>query len=173
MRFASLLLLLGLSACSNERATVIPDAGTAAPDGGMAMPDADAPDPDAGPADPDAGGGPTFAELSSAILMPRCAGCHDGDTFSPSPDLRGEAAHGRIVSVASSLPGGMSLVEPGDPDGSYLYRKVAGTHGAICDELELPREDCGEQMPRGTGAVPLDDAELALVETWIATGAPP
>ena len=49
-------------------------------------------------------------------------------------------------------------VKPGDPDGSYLIRKLEG--GRIV----------GERMP--LGSAPLPPETLAVIREWIARGAP-
>jgi len=68
----------------------------------------------------------------------------------------------------------LNLIEPGDPEASYLWHKLCGTH------LDVGGE--GEAMPRafsfseGSGTVwnyPLDRADLELIELWIEEGAPP
>jgi hypothetical protein len=55
------------------------------------------------------------------------------------------------------------LVEPGNPEGSYLIYKLAGTHAGV--------GGMGQQMPRGRD--PLDDDVQERITLWIAQGAPP
>jgi hypothetical protein len=92
----------------------------------------------------------------------RVASCH-GEFEAGALDLRAGAAHFSLVDQPASTPGaaGEMLVVPGDPDRSFLWRKLAG----------LLDEDEGEQMP-ATGAAPLDALELELVRSWIEAGAP-
>ena len=72
-------------------------------------------------------------------------------------DLRAGASYGELVSVrAESEP--FLRVVPGDPDGSYLVRKLEG------------RQSVGDRMPQ-TGA-PLDSIDLANIRNWISQGAP-
>lgn len=60
---------------------------------------------------------------------------------------------------------GMPYVTPGDPNASYLYRKLEGTHL----EGDLDGLGGGSQMPLSAPA--LSDANLTLVRDWILTGA--
>ena len=52
----------------------------------------------------------------------------------------------------------MVRVAPGDPAGSYLYRKIVGS-GIT-----------GDRMPQAQ--TPLSEAKLSLVRDWIRRGAP-
>lgn len=123
-------------------------------------------DPSGGPAGPgerDAGpgvdAGPPVAcgETGQAILYfeRACATCHQGSRF---PDLRRDALP-RLLELESRRVPGERLLVPGDPEASFLYRKMAHTQG----------EGGGAGMPLGR-ATPVP--ELALVERWIREGAP-
>ncbi len=118
------------------------------------------PVPDAGvePPLPDAqlpvGSGP-FCDVAP-VLVANCAGCHHpgGD----SPDMTFPALPLLVGHASASHPDRL-LVAPGDSAGSLVYRKIAGTQAA----------DEGARMPaRG----PLSANDQALVDTWIAAGAP-
>lgn len=52
-------------------------------------------------------------------------------------------------------------MEPGDPNNSYLYRKVAGTHRVV--------GGTGNRMPPTSA---LSSAQIAMICTWITEGAP-
>jgi hypothetical protein len=124
------------------------------------------PAPRLGPPKPGGGGGGagTYAEVSARILVPRCAtaACHGGPTplFAPALDL--DLAYAANVGVASSTVPDQLLVAPGDPEASYLVQKTRGTQGGVGGG--------GSRMPLADS--PLDDADQALLETWIANGAP-
>jgi hypothetical protein len=92
----------------------------------------------------------------------RLATCH-GEFVSGGLDLRWGAAHFSLVDRPATTPGadGQMLVKPGDPDASFLWRKLAG-------RLD---PDEGDRMP-AAGAPPLDALELELVRAWIAGGSP-
>ncbi len=63
----------------------------------------------------------------------------------------------------------MRIVAPGDPDNSFLLRKVDGTFRQIA-YCAAPMMDCGERMPM-VGGQPLSAPEIALIRAWIAAGA--
>jgi hypothetical protein len=74
-------------------------------------------------------------------------------------------AYAALVNIAAHEICGGTRVVPGQPEQSYLYRKVVDA--SPCD---------GERMPhRGMlGTVPpLPDAEIATLRDWIAGGARP
>ena len=85
-------------------------------------------------------------------------GCHTGG--SASGDLALDEGYAATLGVPSSVEG-YSLVVPGDLDNSYLWLKLEGTHDLVGGE--------GSKMPLGNS---LTDEELALIEAWIADGAP-
>ncbi|NKB69053.1 MAG: hypothetical protein GKR89_18450 [Candidatus Latescibacteria bacterium] len=98
----------------------------------------------------------TFSSIQSTIFTPTCAtsGCHaSGGSF---PTLEAGQAYENIVGVASSQE--MALIAAGDPDNSYLYRKITGASG-----IE------GRRMPRAGD--PLADEAIAAVRAWIEAGA--
>ncbi len=69
-----------------------------------------------------------------------------------------------LVNVPSQQNPSMMLVTPGDPDNSWLVRKLLGE---FC-EVSCARGGCGGAMPPGT---PLSEAERATILAWIAEGA--
>lgn len=92
----------------------------------------------------------------------RVAACH-GDGKAGGLDLRYGSALLSLVNQSATAVGARDemRVVPGDPDASFLWRKLAGALDA----------DEGQAMP-ATGASKLDALELELVRTWIAAGAP-
>jgi hypothetical protein len=88
-------------------------------------------------------------------------GCHvREDEPGGGLDLSAGVAHAALVGVASLGARDRVLVEPGDPDASYLMCKLL----PACD---LRR---GDRMPLEAAA--LSDGELATIRAWIADGAP-
>lgn len=155
---------------------------TGAPDAGFEAGDAAAP-PDAGVGDAGPVGerdaapaidaeveGVGHAELFASVLYPRCSHCHDGTPRGQSPAL---GSYDALVTAISTQVPGMPLVAPGDAGASYLFHKIAGTHADVCRAMEVPSTECGSRMPRGVGAVPLADEEIAMVRAWIESGALP
>ncbi|MFO0580454.1 MAG: DUF1588 domain-containing protein [Polyangia bacterium] len=92
------------------------------------------------------------------VFSTRCSngGCHVGGGQYPELTATGLARWmGQNSRSMSSEP----LVVPGNPDASWLYRKVAGMQGA----------GGGALMPLGA-SMPI--AEAAVIRDWIASGAP-
>ena len=99
----------------------------------------------------------TFAEVSQVFAV-SCAfsGCHSGGEPAAGLSLEGDFA-GRIVGVASEQRSDLKLVDPGNPDKSYLLIKVRGD-----DEI------ISQQMPPGA---PLSAEQVEIIRAWIASGA--
>lgn len=96
---------------------------------------------------------PDYAADVEPIWLDHCAGCHtDGGA---SGDLALDAGEAALVSVAASQVPSLALVEPGDPERSYLWQKVTGADG-----IE------GRPMPFGA---PLSAGHLGTVEAWITS----
>ncbi len=94
---------------------------------------------------------PDHEGMVRAIFEDNCTSCHgEGDELS----LEGTLDH---LYAASSA--GMNLVEPGQPERSYLYVKLVGAEGMK-----------GEQMPMGED--PLPPEMLEDVRAWIASMPP-
>jgi hypothetical protein len=94
------------------------------------------------------------------LLNSHCVMCHLPGAaqagLSLYPDAR--AALVDRPSTQAALP----LVKPGDAEGSYLFRKLAGTH--------LEAGGTGASMPFQREL--LAPGDLALIRQWIAAGAP-
>jgi hypothetical protein len=90
--------------------------------------------------------------------------CHATGLEAPAADLDlFDGAYANLVDQPSGQLPTMMLVAPGEPENSYLWHKLLGTH------LDVGGE--GDPMP-ATG-YPLDDDTLGRVEAWILAGAPP
>lgn len=111
---------------------------------------------DAGPPPSSDAGASPCGDVGRIIVFfeTQCAGCHQGSRF---PEL-GRAGLSRLSSLDSQIAPGTRLLVPGDPEGSFLYRKMAHTQGAAG----------GANMPLGH-AEPV--AELAMIAQWIRDGA--
>jgi hypothetical protein len=95
-----------------------------------------------------------WSEHIQPLLRSVCAQCHldganQGEYRIDTPSL---------LRVKGAENPGMPLVVPGDPEASYLYRKLVDR-----------RPPGGEQMPLQTP--PLDDRGKELMRRWIAEGA--
>lgn len=106
------------------------------------------------------GGGkvdPTFTNVRDEVLLPTCgfSTCHGAGTGGLTLDEAG--AYDALVDVDSTGSPGNTLVIPGDPDNSYLVRKLEGGP-----------DIAGDQMPPGGQ---IADDQLQLVRDWIEAGA--
>ena len=112
------------------------------------------PNPDGGDAGP-----PPF-DLIQHVLTQNCVSCHTaGVDLDLSPGRAWSNVILRPAPAAESCGG--TLVVPGNPDGSYLYKKL--TQDAPCSGVRMPRSDFGSN--------PLPDCLVTLVRDWIAAGA--
>jgi len=103
----------------------------------------------------------TFSNVRSQVFQPSCVGCHTSQGRSPEAGLSLDAGvgYGNIVGVPSRGNPGLSLIAPGNPDGSYLLHKVEGRAGIV-----------GSRMPLGGPSLSTD--LIDLVRRWIQAGAP-
>lgn len=123
------------------------------------------PEVDAGVGSVDAGSALPFSRLVTTIFVPNCAdsSCHGGNPppFAPM-SLDATAAYATLVNRPSSQVPSMLRVAPGDPDESYLMKKLLGTArsvGGVDSTMPLLRP-------------PLSAEQLELIRSWIARGAP-
>ena len=103
----------------------------------------------------------TLTQLQTTIFTPICSGCHTGggSSLPSSMNLSNTAAtFAAIVGVASTEQPSVQRVNAGNPDNSYLVRKIEGTPGIS-----------GGRMP--LGGAPLDPTLIANVRAWITAGA--
>lgn len=91
-----------------------------------------------------------FASQIAPLLVANCSGCHI-DAVQTRGGLQ-------LDTLARLFRGGESgpVLAPGDGEASLLVKRLRGTEGA--------------RMPAG-GRPPLDDADIALIATWIDEGA--
>jgi len=100
------------------------------------------------------------ADIAGPIFASQCAlsGCHNAGTVQAGLELTPVVAYGNIVNVAAVEEPGLLRVSPGDPENSYLYRKV---------RLQGPGNGT-ERMPFGGQLTP---DEIAAIRSWIEQGA--
>jgi hypothetical protein len=105
---------------------------------------------------------PTLTDVAAVVFQQSCTfnACHGSAAAAglhlQAPDLHAELLGHR---VAGNI--GATLVEPGDPESSWLYQIMAN-----CE----PEGGSGSHMPLNAPVL-LDDQSIALVREWIADGA--
>jgi len=103
---------------------------------------------------------PSFKRDIAPLLEERCAGCHLTGEESGKLALNMDAAFKTLVGQPS-IESPLLRVKPGDPEASYLVKKLEGT--------QLLAGGKGARMP--LGGPPIDPAFLSAVRQWIASGA--
>lgn len=105
-----------------------------------------------GVVDPDPNG---CGDVVTRIFVPTCGGtgCHSAKASQQGLDLVTPPVASRLVGISGTTCL-QTLVDPGQPENSLLYRKL------------LPMPGCGAQMP--LARPPLSSADVACVRDWIA-----
>ena len=108
---------------------------------------------------PPAAFNPVFSEIQSNVFTPTCAvsGCHTGAGAPQGLRLDETNSYGLLVDQPSSQVPATLRVAPGDPDNSYLIRKLEGTASV------------GAQMP--LNGAPLEQSTIDIIRQWITDGA--
>jgi len=103
--------------------------------------------------------GVTLAAIQASVFTPTCAvsGCHAGATPAAGMSLEDGQTFNNVVNVASVGMPTLDRVEPGEPDNSFLVRRIEGT--------------VAPQMP--LGGTPLSQALIDDIRQWISDGANP
>lgn len=96
------------------------------------------------------------------IFTNHCAksGCHAGSSPQEGMNLSESLAYDKIVNVSSSQQPALKRILPGQPNNSYLVRKI---EGVAID---------GDRMP-GDGPPYLTTAQIDTIRLWISNGALP
>jgi hypothetical protein len=103
---------------------------------------------------------PTLQSIQEHVFTPACSGCHSGvgAALPGAMNLTSvNASFASLVGVAS-LQTALQRVAAGNPDDSYLIRKLEGTAGIV-----------GDRMPR-FGPY-LDQPTIDVIRQWISNGA--
>ena len=96
------------------------------------------------------------------LVIAHCLSCHDSEEAKAKLVLDPGIGYDRLVGPRSIQVPDMALVEPGDPERSYLWLK-----------LQHVTEE-GKGMPRTvSGSKKLRESELELYRRWIEGGANP
>ena len=104
--------------------------------------------------------GGAFGKIQDEIFTVSCASsdCHSGAGAPDGLDLTAGQAYENIVNVRSVQMPDLFRIEPGDPDNSYLVRKVEG-RGIAANRMPL-------------GGPPLSSEQIDLIRAWVSDGAP-
>ena len=145
---AMLAVLVLLAACSDEEEeTVVP----------TTIPASTTPTPAPTPTCPGGALDATWGCIQNLVFTASCAssGCHSGSSRQAGLSLTAQDSPS-IVGRASTQ--GLALIDPTNPDGSYLIRKLEGGPGIS-----------GSRMP--LGQTPLPDATIQFIRAWVTDGA--
>ena len=90
-----------------------------------------------------------------------CVQCHTDQGRTPASNLvlTEGRSYQQLMGRASTGRPGETLVIAGDPDNSYLVKKLEGASGIA-----------GQRMPRGNGPF-LTEGQMLVIRRWIAEGA--
>ena len=101
----------------------------------------------------------TLAWLQANIFDPICGQCHKGASAPLGMKLSPNAGLTLITNERQSEEAPeLREIEPGDPENSYLIKKIKGARGIK-----------GGRMP--LGLTPLNEEQISAMETWVANGA--
>ena len=111
----------------------------------------------------------SFSMDIQPIFNRSCAlvSCHTGAVPAQGQDLSPGVAYGQVVNVSSTEQPKLKRVRPGDPNNSYLVRKIQGGPNIS-----------GVLMPNGCPGVPQNGAqcltadEIAAIVQWVTECAP-
>lgn len=99
-----------------------------------------------------------FQSIQDNVFTPICTKCHIGASAPEGLQLDAAHSYALLVGVASNEQPAILRVEAGDPDSSYIIRKLQGSAGIS-----------GQQMPLGGPFLP--QATIDVIKQWITSGA--
>lgn len=110
-----------------------------------------------------AGGGsvplePTLQSIQVHVFDAICINCHIGANAPQGLQLDADHSYALLVGVPSNEVSGLQRVQAGNPDNSYLIRKLEGAAGIV-----------GGRMPLGGPYLP--QSTVDVIRQWIADGA--
>lgn len=113
------------------------------------------------PAESEDGAAFTFSRVQAEIFTPNCArsGCHDAATASEGLVLEAGRSYGLIVNHRA-VQSPLDRVEPGDPERSYLIKKLRGDPDITGGPMPFDRP--GSLTPE----------QMAGIVGWVREGAP-
>jgi hypothetical protein len=108
----------------------------------------------------------TYHDIQEYVFDKSCASstCHAAPANSRGLSLEYGLSYDALIGVVPQNPAaaaaGMKLVDPGNPENSFLLTKLIGPES----------NDQGSRMPFGGGMI--HDAKIDAIRTWIEAGAP-
>ena len=102
---------------------------------------------------------PTFSNIQQNVFSAICIECHSGPLAPEGLRLDSQNSYIHLVGVRSSEQSDLFRVEPGNPDRSYIIRKLEGGPNISGGQMPLDR-------------TPLDQLTINAIRVWIAQGAP-
>ncbi len=99
----------------------------------------------------------TLESIQSNVFDPSCIVCHAGANAPQGLRLDAPNSFTNLVGIRSRENGSVLRVAPGEPNNSYLVRKLEGTASV------------GERMP--LGGPPIPQSTIDFVRQWITDGA--
>jgi methionine-rich copper-binding protein CopC len=100
-----------------------------------------------------------FTSIQANVFTPICTKCHSGAGAPQGLQLDAAHSYSLLVGVPSAEEPGLLRVKAGDPDNSYIIRKLEGGPGIV-----------GVQMP-ADGPPYLPQATINVIRSWITNGA--
>jgi len=102
---------------------------------------------------------PTFTNIQNNVFSAICIECHSGGSAPQGLQLDASVSYDNLINIRSVEHPELFRVSPGDPDHSYLVRKLEGGP-----------DIAGAQMP--LNRPPLSRETINSIRLWIAMGAP-
>lgn len=143
--FLIIILLGGITACGAGSGENLNEQGLPITDGGNGN---------------EPGDGVTLAQLQENIFGAICSACHTGANAPRGLRLDSlDNSYAYLVNQAADEVPELMRVNPGNPEQSYIIKKLEGAEDIV-----------GGRMP--LGGPYLSDVQIDQVRTWIANGAP-
>jgi hypothetical protein len=102
---------------------------------------------------------PTFSNIQENVFSAICIECHSGVLAPEGLRLDAQNSYNHLVGVRSAEQSDLFRVEPGNPNRSYIIRKLEGGPDITGGQMPLDR-------------TPLDQRTINAIRVWIAQGAP-
>jgi hypothetical protein len=101
---------------------------------------------------------PTFTNIQQNVFNRICIDCHVGIAAPEGLRLDAQNSYANLVNVPSQEQPDLLRVNPGNPDLSYIIRKLEGGPNITGGQMPLDR-------------APLDPQTITTIRLWIAQGA--